>query len=87
MHLQGVPLAAPYTVALLGPVVAQQYAFAVVSDPLNVSLFVLAREPAGFLDSYNTQVAAWLKTNGFTQFWNRPTPTFQGPTCAYVPPP
>ena len=50
VHLQGVPVAAPYTVALLGPPTfnGNQYQFAIVTDPFGLSLFVLARAPVTF---------------------------------------
>ena len=79
------------------------YSYAVVSDGLEASLFVLARDPADFRENYEqtvlvsypnvtgkkilgqfeifvfviTFVQTWLKNNGFTQFWNKPEPTYQ----------
>lgn len=87
VHLQGVPFGAPYVVGLLGPPVGPKnlYDFAVVSDPLNLSLFVLARDPDTFRAKYNTAVLTYLKEQGFTNALNRPTPTMQGSQCEYVP--
>jgi lipocalin len=83
---QGVPVAAPYTVALLGPSNMQNqglYDYAVVSDPFNFSLFVLARDPVQFRAEYDSFVTQWLTQKGFTNFLNTPTPTYQGSNCLY----
>jgi len=82
---QGVPVAAPYTVGLLGPANFQgdKYDFAVVSDPLNLSLFVLARDPTEFNAKYDAFVTQWLAKQGFTNFLNKPTATYQGSDCLY----
>jgi len=65
VHLRGgVPLGAPYWILLLGPVVKNQYSYAVVSDNLCISLFVLSRTPS--IDS-NTEVEIkkYLSAVGF----------------------
>ena len=75
VYLDGVPVGAPYYIVLLGPVEAELYAYAVVSDPFGLSLFVLARDVRDFYARFNDDVQTWLKTNGFTELWNMPIQT------------
>jgi lipocalin len=78
VHLEGVPVAAPYWVVDVGPVNADgQYDYAVVSDPLELSLFVLARNYTRFMATYDSTVRAWLGTHGFNGPLNSPLPTTQ----------
>jgi len=86
VHLQGVPVGAPYWVLNIGPVVDNKYQWSVVSDPFKLSLFVLARDVREFHAKYATTVYTWLANNGFDQFYNTPTITDQS-NCTYAPPP
>jgi hypothetical protein len=59
---QGIP--APYDIILLGPSTHGEfgaYEYAVVSDPFEISLFVLARDVDDFYKNYNATVFAELK--------------------------
>ncbi len=85
VHLDGVPVGAPYWVVALGEVKDKQYQWAVVSDGLQVSLFVLARNVTEFNSKYDETVRATLKALGFTEAWNSPIPTVQQ-NCTYWPP-
>ncbi len=49
------------------------YQYSVITDNLQATLFVLARD----VDTF------WLAENGFTQFWNKPVPTVQNKNCLY----
>ena len=79
VHLQTTNFPAPYWVFQLGPDTHEgyKYEYAIVSDPLKFTLFVLARNVTDFMDRFNTNVTYWLKTNGFTELWNLPILTTQ----------
>ena len=75
VYLQGVPVGAPYWIFTLGAVVNGQYEYAVVSDPLQLTLFVLARNVTTWYSKYNATVYASLLAEGFNNFLNSPVPT------------
>ena len=77
VHLQTTEFPAPYWVYQLGPVVKDQYEYAVVSDPFKLTLFVLARNVTRFLEKYNTNVTEYLTEQGFTGLLNSPIVTPQ----------
>jgi lipocalin len=64
-------------VLALGPVIDDQYQYAVVSDPNQFSLYVLARNPQLFAAKWDADVRAQLNAWGFNQFWNEPKPMIQ----------
>ena len=68
----------------LGPAVGPQnlYDWAVVSDGLEVSLFVLTRNVTKFEQIYEERVYQQLADMGYNQTWNRPLPTRQA-GCVY----
>ncbi len=75
---QGIP--APYDIILLGPATYGEfglYQYAVVSDPLEISLFVLARDVVDYFVNYNTTVMETLRADGFINPVNEPRPTQQ----------
>ncbi len=79
------PPAAPYWVFGLGPATYGndgQYQWALVSDSLNLSLFVLARNVTDYFANYDAGVQATLKATGFTNFLNSPIMTVQA-NCTY----
>lgn len=63
---------APYWVIELGPIVNNLYDYAIVSDNLRLSLFVLARNVTEFFDKYNKSVSISLKKFGFDNIINKP---------------
>jgi lipocalin len=77
------PFGADWVVAL-GPAVGPQnlYDWAVVSDGLEVSLFVLARNVTKFEQVYQEQVYETLSGLGYNKTWNTPLPTRQA-GCVY----
>jgi hypothetical protein len=80
VHLTGVPVPAPYDIILLGPTshgLYGQYEYAVVSDPFQLSLFVLARNVSKFNLLYNQTVFNELEALGFDTFLNMPEATEQ----------
>lgn len=77
VHLQTTGFGAPYWVYQLGPVEDDEYQYSIVSDPLKFTLFVLARNVSRFFEVWNENVSSWLKSNGFTEFWNNPVLTVQ----------
>ncbi len=77
VHLQTTEFPAPYWVFQLGPVLQDKYEYSIVSDPLKLTLFVLARNISRFMELYNSNVTQYLKEQGFTDFLNTPIPTTQ----------
>lgn len=77
VHLQTTGFGAPYWVYQLGPVHKEQYEYSIVSDPLKLSLFVLARNVTRFMDKYNANVTEYLTEQGFTTLVNSPILTPQ----------
>ena len=61
-----------------------QYAYALVSEPSRLSLFVLARDVEEFEDLYEADVLDWLYDNGFDSRNNNPLPVYQGDDCLYL---
>ncbi len=77
VHLQTTGFGAPYWVYQLGPVHKDQYEYSIVSDPLKLTLFVLARNVTHFMDKYNANVTNYLTEQGFTSLVNSPILTAQ----------
>merc|ERR1719238_2519057 len=79
VHLQGVPVPAPYWVIMLGEPVVQggPYTYSIVSDPFQLSLFVLARNITDFRQHYQAQVYDRLNKMGYNNELNKPLPTRQ----------
>ena len=65
VHLEGVPRDSPYWIYELGPVNSDQYEWAIVSDPLFLSLFVLARNVTTYYQNYDELVLSILDNYGF----------------------
>lgn len=63
---------APYWVIEVGPVVNNYYDYSIVSDNLQISLFVLTRNVDRFYKLYNTQVIESINKFGFTKMINKP---------------
>jgi len=83
LHIDSVPADGPYWILALGPIVNGFYDWAVVSDPLGASLFVLARDPATYKAKYDDEVMALVASLGFTKSMNKPLPVPQGGSCTY----
>lgn len=82
VHLQTTEFPAPYWVFQLGPVEKDQYEYSIVSDPVKLTLFVLARNVSKFFKHYNAAVLAYLADQGFTGLLNSPVATPQE-GCVY----
>jgi apolipoprotein D and lipocalin family protein len=63
---------APYWIIELGPVINDEYQYAIVSDNLKLSLFVLARNIIEYFDDYDDEVLDSLEMYGFTKKINKP---------------
>lgn len=61
------------------------YEYTVISTPRKTLMWVLARNAKQFKAKYDTEVRQYLEKNGFTWFWNKPRPTYQGDDCVYPP--
>ena len=77
VNLQTTNFPAPYWVYQLGPVHKDQYEYSIVSDPLKLTLFVLARNVSHFMEKYNQNVTNYLTEQGFTGLVNSPILTPQ----------
>lgn len=74
-----------YWVIALGPAVDGVYQYAVISDNLSRTLFVLARNVTEYYELYNSTVSDFLVANGFTGS-RAPIQTLQT-DCSYAPEP
>ena len=68
----GSPVPAPYWVINLGPIVNDEYDYAIVSDDKQISLFVLARDVERFFKLYDDDVLDIVEDMGFTRKYNKP---------------
>ena len=75
-----------YLVFGLGPVVNGLYDYALVTDPSQLSLYVLTRDLERFEAAYDSDVLEILRKAGFTSFVNKPRKTPQR-GCTYTPEP
>jgi len=82
VHLNGVPHDAPYWVYNLGPESNGLYDWSIVSDPLQLSLFVLARDVDIYYEEYDSEVIEILQSYGFDKLV-----TVEHDNCEYVPEP
>ena len=76
------PFDAPYWVLALGPVVNNQYDWAIVSDNFSAFLFVLARDVSTYRAKYDAEVQETLKGMGFTGL-TKPVVTYHEADCVY----
>ncbi len=79
-------ISAPYDVVLLGPASFGEfglYEYAVVTDPFELTLFVLARDVNTFFTKYNASVYQQLVDDGFINVINEPRQTFQTGCAEY----
>jgi lipocalin len=65
VHLDGVPYDSPYWVIQLGIEIDSLYDWAIVTDSLGLSLFVLARDVDRFNSEYNNYVLELLDEYGY----------------------
>jgi len=72
VHLNGVPMDSPYWVVELGPIKNNYYQYSIVTDNLQLSLFVLVRDVNEFYEKYNEKVLESLEKMGFTNKINHP---------------
>jgi len=74
-----------YWILKLGPVVNGQYQYSIVSDPLKLGLYVLVRDVDEFKAKWQSEVLAYLTSEGFTHGFDKPELTVQGGDCLYPP--
>ena len=77
----------PYWIVVLGEIDSRSklYQWAVVSDPLGIDLFILARDVDDFHSKYEEDVLALVASRGFKHIFNSPIQTYQSDQCAYPP--
>ena len=83
VYLEGTASTAPYWVLELGPVVNDEYDYAIVSDDKQFTLFVLVRNVTNFFELYNDDVMDTLVEMGFTKKINEPMLIEQYTECVY----
>lgn len=82
VSLQGSPFDAPYWIFKVGPENTTEYEYAVVSDPLQLTLFVLARNVTDYYNNYDKEIMEYLSVNGWSSFLNSPIEILQS-GCVY----
>jgi len=65
VRLDGVPHESPYWIVNLGPVINYQYDWAIVTDPFQLSLFVLVRDIDRFYRYYEQEILDILYGYGY----------------------
>ena len=65
VHLEGVPVDAPYWVIKLGEIKNNQYQYSIITTPSDISLWVLVRDISSFFELYNTEVIDFLNNYKF----------------------
>jgi len=65
VHLDGVPVDAPYWIVKLGEIVDDQYQYSIVTTPSGISLWVLTRDVERFNELYSKDVTDFLDANNF----------------------
>jgi len=73
---------APYWILALGPVVNDQYQYAIVSDEFRLTLFILCRNVTDFQMNYQDEVLNLAQSLGFENL-NGPIPIEQN-NCTYA---
>jgi len=81
----GGPFPAPYWIADVGEVIDGEYQWAIVTDPFEATLYVLARDPDTYVTKYDDAVQDRLVELGFTRFYNKPM-LMQQEGCTYPSP-
>jgi len=65
VHLEGVPVDAPYWIVKLGEVIENEYQYSIITTPSGVSLWVLARDLDRFFELYDEEVIEFLDNYNF----------------------
>ena len=65
VHLEGVPVDAPYWIIKLGEIKNEQYQYSIITTPSYISLWVLVRDINTFFELYNKEVIDFLDTYNF----------------------
>jgi lysozyme C len=65
VHLDGVPVDAPYWIVKLGEIVDNQYQYSIITTPSGISLWVLTRDISKFKELYDNEVKEFLEDYNF----------------------
>lgn len=82
IDLDGTPGNSAYWVIELGPIINDQYQYSIVSDNLQLSLFVLVRNVTEYYNKYDKKVLNSIREYGFTKEYNKPK-TMDQTDCNY----
>jgi apolipoprotein D and lipocalin family protein len=81
---EGAPFDADYWVAELGPINSDnKYDYAIVTDNIGLTLYVLGRDANEFYMKYDSDVLDKLNDLGFSGKMKQPIPTYQDADCEY----
>ena len=81
---QGAPTDADYWVVDLGPVnIENKYDYAIVTDNIGLTLYVLGRNVSDFIMKYESDVLYKLDYLSFNGKVKHPIPTYQDADCEY----
>lgn len=82
---EGSPVDADYWVAELGPINNNsKYDYAIVTDNIGLTLYVLGRNVEVFKSKYDDEVLIALDELGFNDKFKEPIATYQGIECEYT---
>lgn len=84
VQLGGMPFFAPYWIIQTGPLYDGGYDYIIVTDSLQLTMWVLVRDLGRYFETYDAFVQIELKEFGFTKPWNSPLLTNQT-NCSYEP--
>ena len=63
---------APYWIINTGPIINEQYQYAIVTDPYMIGLYVLVRNITQYYELYDNEVIVFLNESGFNKSYNKP---------------
>jgi lipocalin len=73
-----------YVIQAVGPIESGKYAWAIVSDVLRTSVWILARDTKKFNMDFDADVLEKAKDKGFKMSWNKPIKSEQPNNCKYA---
>ncbi|XP_071797459.1 apolipoprotein D-like [Asterias amurensis] len=84
VKLDGVPVESPYWIVKLGPIVNNEYTYAVVSDDRALALFMLVRDVKNYYALYDNEILEYLQLSGFIGPGRSPIKVYHGDDCEYL---
>ncbi|KAJ8038044.1 Lazarillo protein [Holothuria leucospilota] len=85
VSLEGVPVFGFYWIFKLGPIYRGLYEYSLVTDNVDRTLFILARDPERFRQMYEAEVLEYVRLIGFTDERRAPEEVPHTAGCIYPP--